>query len=214
MVKTGTEESGFYGSSLVLLEGIIIELTSRLDIIRKYNIACNSRDPIEHYTSRIKSAKSMKAKLKEHNLPETREAIFGNIYDAAGIRVICAYVDDVYTVAEMLAAQDDIIVVEVKDYIKNPKPNGYRSYHMIVQMPLHVGDKKENVYAEIQLRTMAMDFWASLEHRLKYKHDIPNQSSITRELKKCAAEIASIEINFKSIRDMIDESMSGVKEGH
>jgi putative GTP pyrophosphokinase len=149
----------------------------------------------------------MKAKLKKRGLPETKESIFGNIYDAAGIRVICTYIDDVYTVAEMLRKQDDITVLEVKDYIENPKPNGYRSYHMIVRLPLHVGDKKEEVFAEIQIRTMAMDFWASLEHKLKYKHDIPNQDIITNELKRCAAEIASTEINFQSIRDLIDETL-------
>lgn len=200
-------EADFYGSSIVLLEGAIIELTSRLDIIRKYNLVRHCRDPIEHYTSRIKSVDSMKEKLRRRNLPETSESIFGNIYDAAGIRVICTYIDDVYTVADMLAKQDDITVVEVKDYIANPKPNGYRSYHMIVKIPLHVGDKKEEVFAEIQLRTMAMDFWASLEHKIKYKHDIPNQDIITNELKRCAAEIASTEINFQSIRDLIDENI-------
>ena len=195
----------FYKDSLVLLEGAIIELTSRLDIIRKYSAAHKERDPIEHYVTRIKSVESMKDKLMRKGLPLTLESVFGHIYDAAGIRVVCTYIDDVYMVADLLARQDDITVIEIKDYIKSPKPNGYRSYHMIVRLPLHVGEKIENVYAEIQFRTMAMDFWASLEHQLRYKkHKIKNQKMIETELKRCADEVASTDMNFQALRDMIN----------
>lgn len=197
--------SDFYKESLVLLEGAVIELTSRLDIIRKYRVANKFRDPIEHYTSRIKSASSVREKLNRKGLTETLSSVFEHIYDAAGIRVVCTYIDDVYMVADMLARQEDIEVVKIKDYIKNPKPNGYRSYHMIVRVPLHVGERLEKVYTEIQFRTMAMDFWASLEHQLKYKHDIANQKMIIGELKRCAEDIASTELNFQAIRDMINE---------
>lgn len=197
----------FYGERLVYLEGAIIEITSRLDIIRKYRLIHNFRDPIEHYTARIKSVESMKTKLRKHGLPENAEAVLGNIYDAAGIRVICTYIDDVYMVADMLESQSDIEVIQTKDYIKNPKESGYRSYHIIVRMPLHVGGDTVDVFAEIQLRTMAMDFWASLDHKLKYKHDIPNADIIGRELRRCADEIASTEMNFQAIRDMIDGNM-------
>ena len=194
----------FYGEKLIYLEGAIIELTSRLDIIRKYKIANSDRDPIEHYTSRIKSPASMKDKLRRRGLSETIDSALGNIYDAAGIRVICTYIDDVYTVASMLMSQEDIEVVAVKDYIKNPKENGYRSYHIIVKLPLHVGADTVDVYAEIQLRTMSMDFWASLEHKLKYKQDVPNAALIAKELRRFANELASTEMNFQAIRDMID----------
>ena len=194
----------FYGEKLIYLEGAIIELTSRLDIIRKYRLAHSDRDPIEHYTSRIKSVASMKEKLRKHGLPETVDSVIGNIYDAAGVRVICTYIDDVYTVAEMLKSQSDIKIITVKDYIKNPKESGYRSYHIIAQIPLHVGDRMVSQYLEIQLRTMSMDFWASLDHKLKYKHDIPNAPLIARELKRFADDIASTEMNFQAIRDMID----------
>lgn len=195
----------FYKESLVLLEGVIIELTSRLDIIRKYRIANNFRDPIEHYISRVKSPKSVRAKLLKKDLPVTLSSVFRNIYDAAGVRVVCTYIDDVYMVADMLSRQEDIEVMKVKDYIKHPKKNGYRSYHMIVKVPLHIGERLEKVYIEIQIRTMAMDFWASLEHQLKYKQDIANQDMIIGELKRCAEEIASTEMNFQAIRDMINE---------
>lgn len=194
----------FYGEKLIYLEGAIIELTSRLDIIRKYKIANSDRDPIEHYTTRVKSVSSMKEKLRRRGFPEKMEYVFGNIYDAAGIRVICTYIDDVYAVANMLMSQEDITVIAVKDYIKNPKENGYRSYHVILQLPLHVGDKTVDVYAEIQFRTMSMDFWASLEHKLKYKQDVPNANLIAKELRRFANELASTEMNFQAIRDMID----------
>ena len=194
----------FYGEKLIYLEGAIIELTSRLDIIRKFKLAHSDRDPIEHYTTRIKSPASMKEKLRRRGFDETLDSVFGNIYDAAGIRVICTYIDDVYTVANMLMSQSDITVIAVKDYIKNPKENGYRSYHIIVQLPLHVGEKTVDVYAEIQLRTMSMDFWASLEHKLKYKQDVPNANLIAKELRRFANELASTEMNFQAIRDMID----------
>ena len=146
----------------------------------------------------------MKAKLRKQGLPESVESVIGNIYDAAGIRVICTYIDDVYAVANMLMSQSDITVIRVKDYIKNPKESGYRSYHIIVKLPLHVGSKTVDVYAEIQLRTMSMDFWASLDHKLKYKHDVPNSQLIARELRRFADDIASTEMNFQAIRDMID----------
>lgn len=203
-MKTEMTPEEFYGEKLIYLEGAIIELTSRLDIIRKYKIVNSDRDPIEHYTTRIKSVESMKAKLRKQGLPETVESVIGNIYDAAGVRVICTYIDDVYAVANMLMSQSDITVIRVKDYIKNPKESGYRSYHIIVKLPLHVGAKTVDVYAEIQLRTMSMDFWASLDHKLKYKHDVPNSQLIARELRRFADEIASTEMNFQAIRDMID----------
>ncbi len=203
-MKTEMTPEEFYGEKLIYLEGAIIELTSRLDIIRKYKIANSDRDPIEHYTTRIKSVESMKAKLRKQGLPESVESVIGNIYDAAGIRVICTYIDDVYAVANMLMSQSDITVIRVKDYIKNPKESGYRSYHIIVKLPLHVGSKTVDVYAEIQLRTMSMDFWASLDHKLKYKHDVPNSQLIARELRRFADDIASTEMNFQAIRDMID----------
>lgn len=205
-MKTEMTPEEFYGEKLIYLEGAIIELTSRLDIIRKYKIANSDRDPIEHYTTRIKSVESMKAKLRKQGLPESVESVIGNIYDAAGIRVICTYIDDVYAVANMLMSQSDITVIRVKDYIKNPKESGYRSYHIIVKLPLHVGSKTVDVYAEIQLRTMSMDFWASLDHKLKYKHDVPNSQLIARELRRFADDIASTEMNFQAIRDMIDRT--------
>ncbi len=197
-------ETEFYGESLLLYDSVLIELSSRINIIRKANMLRSGRDPIENVKTRIKSPESMMNKLRLKGLEPIAESIPGNVTDAAGMRVICTYIDDVYSVASILASQKDITVLETKDYIKNPKPSGYRSYHMIVELPIYIGDACRRVCAEIQLRTLSMDFWASLEHQIRYKHDIPNRKMIGAELKRCADEVASVEMNFITIRDMIN----------
>lgn len=205
LYETLSPEHEFYKESYVLLEGAIIEVLSRLDIIRKYRSAKRYKDPIEHCKSRIKLAESMKEKLARKNLVVNMENALTQIYDAAGIRVICTFLDDIYWIVNMLKNQQDIIVVNEKDYISNPKPNGYRSYHMILKVPLHLEEGIQNVYCELQIRTIAMDCWACLEHQLKYKKNIPNQEMIIGELKRCADEIASTDLNFQTIWDMIEE---------
>ncbi|MGN1116084.1 MAG: GTP pyrophosphokinase family protein [Candidatus Ornithomonoglobus sp.] len=195
---------GFYGESQLLYDSVLIEIESRLNIIKKFKTLNNERDPIENVKTRIKSPASMVEKLRSKGLVPIAENIPGNVMDAAGARVICTYVDDVYEVARILSAQKDIIVLEVKDYIKNPKPSGYRSYHMIVELPIYIGEECHRIPAEIQIRTLSMDFWASLEHKIRYKHDIPNQQIIASELRRCADEVASVEMNFITIRDMIN----------
>lgn len=203
--ETKSSEHEFYKESYVLLEGAIIEVMSRLDIIRKYRATKNDKDPIEHCKARIKSAESMREKLIRRNFPVTLENAMSEIYDAAGIRVVCTFLDDIYWLVDMLRNQQDIQVIDEKDYIKHPKGNGYRSYHMILQVPIHLEDGIHLVYCELQIRTIAMDCWASLEHQLKYKRNIPNQEMIVNELKRCADEIASTDLNFQAIWDMIEE---------
>lgn len=202
---TLSPEQEFYKESYVLLEGAIIEVISRLDIIRKCRAAEKFEDPIEHCKARIKSAKSMKEKLERKNLPVTVKSALSEIHDAAGIRVICTFLEDIYWIVNMLKNQRDIEIVTEKDYIKNPKPSGYRSYHMILKIPIHLEDRIEKVYCELQIRTIAMDCWASLEHQLKYKKNIPSERMIVEELKRCADEIASTDLNFQTIRDMITQ---------
>lgn len=210
--ETPSPEQEFYKESYVLLEGAIIEVISRLDIIRKYKVTERYEDPIEHCKARIKSAESMKEKLKRKNLPVTVESALREIHDAAGIRVICTFLDDIYWIASMLRNQTDIKVIKEKDYIRNPKPNGYRSYHMILQVPVHLENRIEKVYCEVQIRTIAMDCWASLEHQLKYKKDIPDENMIMEELKRCSDEIASTDLNLQTIRDMITQLQCGDEE--
>ena len=128
-----------------------------------------------------------------------------NIYDAAGIRIICTFADDVYDIVEMIKKYDDIEIVKEKDYIKNPKENGYRSYHLVIKVPLNIAGEIHKVYLEIQIRTIAMDFWSSLEHQIKYKKNIQDQKMIVNELKKCAEQIATTDINMMAIRNMINK---------
>lgn len=135
---------------------------------------------ISTISSRRKKTFSILEKLERQGFPITLESIEKNLHDVAGIRVICSFLDDIYNVADMLKRQDDLKVVQIKDYIKNPKANGYRSYHMIVEVPVFFSNEKHAMRVEVQIRTVAMDFWATLEHQIKYKQDIPNQDALSR----------------------------------
>jgi len=146
----------------------------------------------------------MKEKLKRKGLDETLENALTKIYDAAGMRIICAYIDDVYSIVKMLKRYKDLKVIKEKDYIKNPKLNGYRSYHIVFELSLDLAGEIKLVYVEIQIRTIAMDFWSNLEHQMKYKRNIKNQEFIAQELKRCADEIATTDLNMLTIRDMIN----------
>lgn len=196
---------GFYKESIVELEVVITEIIAGLEVIRKYRKINNDRDPIEYIKSRIKSEESMKEKLKRKGLEVNLENALTKIYDAAGIRIICSFVDDVYDLVEMIKEYEDIEIVREKDYIKNPKENGYRSYHLVLKVPLNIAGEINKVYLEIQIRTIAMDFWSSLEHQMKYKKNIQDQQMIVEELKKCAEQITTTDINMMAIRNMINK---------
>ena len=204
-------EQSFYKESIIELEAVITEITARLDVIRKYKKINNDRDPIEYIKSRVKSEDSMKEKLQRKGLKVNLENALMKIHDAAGIRIICTFVDDVYDIVEMIKKYDDIEVINEKDYIKNPKENGYRSYHLIIKIPLNIAGEIHKVYLEIQIRTIAMDFWSSLEHQMKYKKDIQNPEMIAEELKKCAEQIATTDINMMAIRNMINRERNMMK---
>ena len=197
-------EQSFYKESIIELEAVITEMTARLDVIRKYKKINNDRDPVEYIKSRVKSEDSMQEKLKRKGLEVNLDNALTRIHDAAGIRIICTFVDDVYDVVEMIKKYNDIEVINEKDYIKNPKDNGYRSYHLIIKIPLNIVGDIHKVYLEIQIRTIAMDFWSSLEHQMKYKKDIQNPKMIAEELKICAEQIATTDINMMAIRNMIN----------
>lgn len=164
------------------------------------------RNPIQVIKSRIKQPDSIAAKLHRKGFPVMVEAVRENLSDVAGIRVICAFIDDIYKVADMLTAQDDIELIRRKDYIKKPKTNGYRSLHLIVEVPIFFSDHKEQMRVEVQIRTMAMDFWASLEHQLKYKRDIVDAENIMYELRACADVINRTDYHMQSLRDRIVEN--------
>jgi len=201
-----SEEREFYGDYLILLEGVITEFLSCVDMIRRYQISKGNRDPVASFQARIKSADSMKKKLARQNLPVTADSALRNVYDAAGVRLVCPFVQNIDQMVELIREIPDVHILKEKDYIRNPKPNGYRSYHMILSFPLRfLGNKTHDpIWLEVQLRTIAMDCWASIEHQLKYKRDIPNQALIIQELKRCADEIASTDLSLQTIRELIE----------
>ncbi len=196
-------ELNFYNQANIYLETAIEQVLLRINLQRKVFNRHNGRDFIDHYKSRIKSLESMKAKLQKQNLDFTLDNALGKIQDAAGIRIICPFIDDVYLVAASFKEYADIEIVLEKDYIANPKPNGYRSYHIILKLPAHLFLQYRDIYVEVQIRTIAMDFWASLEHQLKYKKEIGNQDFLIGQLKRCADEITSTDLTLQSIRDII-----------
>ena len=184
-------------------ESAIKEVSTKLEILKSDLKLHNKRDCVSSIQSRIKSPVSILNKLKRKGIPLNMDSIKNELNDVAGIRVVCSFIDDIYMLAEKLGSQDDIVVVAVKDYIKNPKPNGYRSFHMIVEVPVFFSEAKENVRVEIQIRTVAMDFWASLEHDIKYKKEIAGCSGIVEELKGCADIIAETDRHMMELRDKI-----------
>lgn len=187
-------------------ESAIKEIYTKLEILKNDFHLHNNRDCITMIQTRIKKPISILNKLKRKNAPISMESIRTELNDVAGIRVICSFIDDIYLIAEKLGKQDDINILSIKDYIKNPKPNGYRSYYMIVEVPVFFADAKEYVRVELQIRTVAMDFWASLEHDIKYKKDIKNCSSIVAQLKDCADTIAETDYKMMVLRDQIMSS--------
>ena len=188
----------------------IKEVRTKFEILNDDLSMDTDHNPIEMIKSRIKTPESILKKLKRKGLPYDIDAITQNIYDIAGVRVICSFVEDIYKVSEMISSQDDIKVIEIKDYIKNPKPNGYRSYHMIIEIPVFFAQCRRNMKVEVQLRTIAMDFWASLEHKMRYKKDVEGVDGVYKELRDCAEIIASTDLKMQEI----NKSISKMKDKH
>ncbi len=186
-------------------ECAMLEVKTKLEVLNKELALVNSRNPFESIKCRIKSPASIIEKLKRRDLALTIENIENNLNDIAGIRVICSFPDDIYMLVDCLLKQDDIKLIEQKDYIKNPKPNGYRSLHLILDIPIFLTGEKKHMRVEVQFRTIAMDFWASLEHKLKYKKDIENAASISEELKYCADIISQLDRRMEQIRTKIEQ---------
>ena len=157
------------------------------------------RNPIESIESRVTKPASIIEKLRRKNYPVSVESIFENLHDVAGVRVICSFIEDIYDVADMFLKQDDITLVEIKDYIKNPKSNGYRSLHLIVKVPIFLSDRTLDMKVEVQIRTMAMDFWAALEHQANYKKGIQGIDGLIEELTECAEIINQTDRRMQDI---------------
>ncbi len=189
-----------YGDKKPELEAVMNMLLDEIGVIRRDMEKELGMDPVEHLLGRIKSEESMREKCRRNGLPETEESALTRLYDAIGLRVVCAFLDDVYTIRDRLLLLPGVEAIRQKDYIRHVKPNGYRSFHLIIRV-------NGTYYAEIQLRTISMDTWAALEHHIKYKKDIRgNLSLISSELKRCADELASTDVSMQTIRDMITDS--------
>lgn len=190
---------------LMQYECAMLEIKTKLDVLNTELSLQKSRNPFETIKCRIKSPESILEKMQRNKIPLTLEGIEKNLNDIAGIRVICSFPDDIYMLADCLLAQDDIALIARKDYIKNPKPNGYRSLHLIVEVPIFLTDEKKPMRVEVQFRTIAMDFWASLEHKMKYKKHVEKAESISNELYYCAELIAQLDGRMQQIREKIEE---------
>ena len=186
----------------------IKEINTKFEVLDTEFEVRYKRNPISSIQTRLKSQTSILEKMARMGIPPTRENIEQNLNDIAGIRVICSYIDDIYLLAEALTRQDDIKLIRKKDYISNPKPNGYRSLHLIVSIPIFFAESVKEVKAEVQIRTIAMDFWASLEHQIKYKKNVEHAEKVIARLKECAEEIAHVDETMQEIRIEMD----GIRE--
>lgn len=184
----------------------IMEVETKLKVLNEEFSQEYNRNPFESIKSRLKTPQSIYEKLKRKGFAPTVGNIRDNLTDVAGVRVICSFPDDIYRLAELFVSQDDIILIRKKDYIKNPKPNGYRSLHLILDIPIFLSNEKRYMKVEVQFRTIAMDFWASLEHKLKYKRDVENAEEIVAQLKTCADSIENLDYQMQDIRNKIDQS--------
>lgn len=190
----------------LILEDFSQRIQERNDLVKKetgYKL-------FEHLISRVKTPESMVEKCQQKGFEVSTDSALRQIRDSIGLRIVCGFVDDIYRLVDVIHSFEDCRIVVEKDYIKNAKPNGYRSYHMIVEVetsyPDCLGNEQGSYFIEIQLRTIAMDSWASLEHQMKYKHDIKDPKRIVRELKRCADELASCDLSMQTIRNLIQES--------
>ena len=196
-----------YGEYKTTLEHIKNEIVEKLLAYQDSMTSEDGEKGFEHISARVKSEESMREKCIRKELPETPESALFVLKDAIGIRVVCSFLDDIYGVVEYIRSLVNSEIIEEKDYIKHAKQNGYRSYHLILAVKTERRDVKGNVpgtfFVEIQIRTIAMDTWAALEHKLKYKKDIPNQELLVAELKRVADELASCDLSMQTIRDII-----------
>ncbi|MCQ2583187.1 MAG: GTP pyrophosphokinase family protein [Treponema sp.] len=184
---------------MMVYESAIKQIETKLDILSKESVVSKKRNPIETVKSRIKAPDSIAAKLEKKHLPITFDSMIKNLCDIAGVRVICPYISDIYAVRDMLLKQPDLKLVSQKDYIETPKDSGYRSLHLVVEIPVYLSKTEHDVRVEIQLRTIAMDFWASLEHQLRYKTSTKVPDSIRRELYRVAETIAMTDQEMEEI---------------
>ena len=204
------QEQDIYGKYGAYLPKILEDLNQRIQEANDRVKQETGQKLFEHFNARVKQAASMEEKCQRKNLPRVPESALKEIRDAIGIRIVCGFIEDIYQTIEVLRQLEGCEIVLEKDYIRAAKPNGYRSYHLILEVETPYedchGQNPGRYFVEIQLRTIAMDSWASLEHQMKYKHEIKDSKRIVRELKRCADELASCDVTMQTIRNLIRES--------
>ncbi len=193
-----------YNRMMAYYRCAIMEVETKFNVLNEEFSLRYDRNPINGIKSRLKRLESIKEKLERKELTISLENVEEHIHDVAGVRVVCSFVDDVYLLADALLKQDDITLLEKKDYIANPKPNGYRSLHLIVTVPIFLEHEKRLMQVEIQLRTIAMDFWASLEHQLRYKKDFDFTDDMAKELHSCAELSAKLDGRMDKLREKVE----------
>lgn len=206
-VDKWTEVNLVYNAALAQMEARLKVLNNEFQITHKYN-------PIEHIKCRIKTPESIVKKLKGDGYEATIENMVEHVNDIAGLRVICSFTSDIYRIADMISSQSDIEVVSVKDYLKFPKPSGYQSYHMIVTVPIYLSNRTVEVKVEVQIRTVAMDFWASLEHKIKYKFEGNAPQYIKQSLIDCAQMVSALDDEMLRLNEEIQKLTEEQKQSH
>ena len=192
-------------SVMFLYDSALKEINTKIEILNNEFVHIYNYNPIEHIKSRLKTPDSIVKKLKRYGFVVTIDNMVEKLSDIAGIRIICSFTSDIYQIAEMITKQSDVTVLYVKDYIKNPKPNGYKSYHMVVTIPIYLTDGPVDTKVEIQIRTIAMDFWASLEHKIYYKFEGNAPAYLQQELKACADVVNMLDVKMFSLNQAILE---------
>jgi len=194
-----------WNSLMFLYKSALKEINVKIEILNNEFVHIYNYTPIEHVKSRLKTAESIVKKMRRHKYEVTISNMTEKLSDIAGIRIICSFTSDIYQIADMISRQRDVTVLYVKDYIKNPKPNGYKSYHMVVTIPVYLSDGPVETKVEIQIRTVAMDFWASLEHKIYYKFEGEGPAYLQQELKACADMVDMLDAKMYSLNQDILE---------
>lgn len=198
-----TDQVSSWTEVILVYTAALKEIGTKLEILNDEFKHVHRYNPIEHIKSRIKTSESIVKKLKRNGYESTIENMVRYVNDIAGVRVICSFTSDIYRIADMISNQNDIQILSVKDYIKNPKESGYKSYHMLVSVPIYLSDRKVDTKVEIQIRTVAMDFWASLEHKIRYKFEADAPQHIKDELVECARMVSDLDARMLSLNDEI-----------
>ena len=206
------EDIDSWETLMFLYNSALKEVQTKLEILNDEFVHVHKYNPIEYIKSRIKTPESIVKKLKRHGLETSVDNMINHIKDIAGIRIVCSFTSDIYRIAEMIGKQNDLTVISVKDYIKNPKDSGYKSFHMLVSVPIFLSDRVVDTKVEIQIRTIAMDFWASLEHKIYYKFEGHAPAYISQDLKNCADAVSELDAKMLSLNEAIMQAKKEQEE--